>query len=148
MKSLILAALLLLNPIAAKADALELEDINLQYKTFWDGGRDSDITDNGLGHFMDKELNLQMNFNVFEYFYWDNTIHSMTDRAPNGDTQFRLVGWNYRLGLHITDYIDFGYNHFSKHFLDYQGPNGFPLENSWELNIHLFRKHNPGRGLL
>ena len=45
--------------------------------------------------------------------FFNNMIHSETDRD-----QFRLIGWNYRLGLHLGDSIDFFLEHFSQHILD------------------------------
>lgn len=46
--------------------------------------------------------------------FLDNMIHSETDIA-----QYRLVGWNYRGGIHIGPFCDVFFEHYSMHLLDY-----------------------------
>lgn len=148
MKKVILVLSIILSLInVSKADTLELQEIKLNYKSFFPGGSDPLITQNGLNHNMDKELNLHLNMDFFDHFYWNNMIHSMTDKDEAGSGQFRLVGWNFNLGLHLTDYVDFGYHHFSQHLLDYAGPNHYPVQDAWEINVYIFRKKNPGKGM-
>lgn len=132
-----------------QASGLELNEVYINYKQFFPGGVDPLITENGLQNNLDKELNLHINMDFLDHFYWNNLIHSMTDVNNNGNGQFRLIGWNFNIGLHITDYVDFGYHHFSQHLLDYQGPPGyhFPVQDAVELNVFIFRKRNEGKGL-
>lgn len=60
---------------------------------------------------LDLHLDLEM-MNGFIFF--DNMVHSLTD-----ESQYRLVGWNYRAGVHILNFADVYIEHFSQHLLDY-----------------------------
>lgn len=142
MKKLIAAVLLILNPTIATADFLELQEVYVNYKVFSGTTRTPYLQLPGLeGHSLENELNLNVNMDLWDHFYWNNVIHSLNDG------NYRLIGWNWRVGVHITDYIDFGWNHFSEHYADYSSPYGFPLQNSWEINIYLFRRRLPRKGL-
>jgi hypothetical protein len=145
MKKLITAVFLILAlsfPKIANSDALELQEVYLNYKKFSGDTRTPYLQLPGLeDHSLDHELNLNVNMDFWEHFYWNNTIHALND----GD--YRVIGWNWRIGLHFTDYIDFGWNHFSEHYTNYIVPDGFPLQNSWEVNFYLYRKRTPGKGL-
>jgi hypothetical protein len=46
-------------------------------------------------------------------FFFNNMIHSETDQY-----QYRLIGWNYRFGVHLGNYVDLYIEHFSQHLLD------------------------------
>lgn len=45
--------------------------------------------------------------------FFNNMVHTETDQ-----TQFRSVGWNYRLGVHLGDSVDLYFEHYSIHLLD------------------------------
>lgn len=142
MRNLILAVLLILIPQVAISDVLELDDVYIDYKVFSGETRSPYLWLPGLeGHSLQNELNLNIDTTFLEHFYFDNTIHSLND----GD--YRLIGWNWRFGLHLTDWIDFGWWHFSEHYTDFTSPNGFPLQNAWQLKIYLYRSKLPRKGL-
>lgn len=125
---------------ASEWHLLELQDVYANYKQFLPGGRDPLITENGLpGRLMDKELNLHVDMDVLKYGYWHNMVHSMTDEDVNGHGQFRLVGWNFQLGVHLGSYLDVQYEHFSQHLLDASLPYGFPVQDSIGIVLHLYR---------
>ncbi len=126
---------------AGEWKVLELDAVNVNYKQFTPGGRDPLISSNGLeGRYLDKELNLTVNSNLFKYGYWNNMVHSMTDQDLDGRGQFRLVGWNMKLGVHLGPYLDVQYEHFSKHILDAPYAPGFPVQDSVGIVIHLYRR--------
>lgn len=142
MKKIILAVLLILSPGCATSP-VELQEINVDYKVFNGDTRTPYLQGiPGLeDHSLQNQLDLNVNMDFLEHFYWDNTIHSLNDGS------YRLIGWNYRIGLHINEYIDFGWWHFSEHYTDFTSPYGFPLQNAWQFKIFLFRKRLPGKGL-
>ena len=132
--SVSVSALFLFLCLAAKADSyVELDEVSISYKHFFDGGHDPLITQNGLdAKSLDKEVSLVLNTDIFGYLYWKNTVVAMTDRGTNGDRgQFRLVGLNYKVGVRVTRDFNVQVEHFSKHLLDAQYAYGhFPLQNS------------------
>lgn len=127
-------------------DGLELQEVSLHYKRFWDGGRDPLVTQNGLdGRAMDKELNLDINVDILRYFYWNNTVHSMTDRTiDGGNGQFRVIGWNYKLGARIFPSFHIQYEHFSQHLLDTTyAHGGFPVQDSVGFVLYIYSSSSP-----
>lgn len=123
---------------------IEMNEVFLSYRQYLPGSSDPLINDNSLpNRLMDKGIDLSVNLNLFRYLYWENTVVSLTDKGANGENgQFRLVGWNYRLGVNLTDYLQVGYYHFSKHLLDTTVPfsSGFPVQDAVEVKINLFRR--------
>ena len=122
---------------------LELEEASITLNQFLPGGSYPLITENGLSNrALDKELNLNLNMSVFKYGFWDNRIHSMTDSGTNGDRgQFRLIGWNFKLGVHLGKRFDIYYEHFSQHLLDAQFKWGrFPVQDSIGIKLILYRR--------
>lgn len=141
MMKLMLVVLLTLTPQIAKSDVLNLDEVYINYKSFVGETRNPYLQIPGLeDHSLQNELNLNINMTIVDHFYWDNTIHSLNDG------EYRVIGWNYRIGVHITDYIDFGRNHFSEHYINFVSPYGFPLQNSWELNLYLYRSKPTRKG--
>lgn len=141
MMKLVLVVLLTLTPQIAKSDVLNLDEVYINYKSFVGETRTPYLEVPGLeGHSLQNELNLNINMTLVDHFYWNNTIHSLNDG------EYRLIGWNYRIGVHITDYVDFGWYHFSEHYADFTNSYGFPLQNAWELNLYLYRNKPTGKG--
>lgn len=141
-KVLLLVIILLLFDKACMAGSIfELNEVSLEYKAFSDGSFNPLIDNNGLTNKrLDKELNLYVNTTLFKYGFINNKIHSYTDRDENGNPgQFRLVSWNYSLGVHITYFLDLSYEHKSEHLLDSTFPYHFPLENSINIKIYLYK---------
>lgn len=141
--------LLLLLPTIALADwhLIEVQEVNVEYKQFLDGSRDAIVSQDGLGNLIDKEVNLNINFDISEYFYWNNMIHSIVDSNGVSGGQFRLIGWNFRVGLRLTNYFDIEWEHFSQHLLDVISPFPNPTQNSINIRIYLYRK-NPNENIL
>lgn len=130
--------------IPTEADAgspLELRKVALDFEQFLPGGRDPLITDNGLpDRTLGQGLDLMVNIDVLKYGYWENTIHSETDAVmnPDGSTstgQFRMVGWEYALGVDFRRIFSWlpvriGARHYSRHCLDCTYPFPYPVQNS------------------
>lgn len=140
---LLIALACLLSATMALADyhLIDLQEVSVDAIQFFDGGNDPLITWNGLHHNVDKQIDLNINLKVSEVLYWDNKIHSMTDSNPAGGGQFRLIGWNFRFGVTLSEYLQVGYYHFSQHLLDYQLPGGaFPVLDGIEVRWKLYTK--------
>lgn len=149
-----MATLLYLGGEADAADWLELQKVDLDYKSYYPGGVDPLITENPSlpGRTLGKALNLEVNTNIFDYFYWNSTIHSMTDEVFNADGssnpgQFRMVGLEMAVGIDLrTVYgelpVSIGYYHYSRHVLDTDNGLGpFPREDALEIRIHIYDRH-------
>ena len=125
------------------ADAIELKELSIEYKDFFPGGTDPLITQNGLpDRTLGKELNLNIYTDIYEYCYWNNTVHSMTDEiiGSGGRGQFRMVGWEFSVGCRLIQELDFGYYHFSRHNLDHLSTLGhFPVQDSLGIKIYLYQ---------
>jgi hypothetical protein len=122
-------------------DVIKLRDVSLEYKRFVHPGRDPLFTQQ-LPH--KEELNLHMDTDVLVYGFWNNTVHAMTD-----DAQYRVVGWKFQFGLHVTPYLDVQYSHFSKHLLDREGlPGGFPVEDSVGFHLYIWRNKERPQSLM
>lgn len=127
---------------------LVLRDVSLEYKSFFDGGSYPLITDNGLNRVQDKEMQLNLNFDLLSYLYWDNVVHASTDRDPaTGSSQFRLVGWQFGLGVRLTEWLKVGYYHHSQHLLDATLPWRFPVQDALHLQIKVYSSGNVERSL-
>jgi hypothetical protein len=62
-----------------------------------------------------NEINLNVNLSLLnDYMFIDNTVHSQTDIY-----QYRLIGWHYKVGFRLIPRVDFYFEHFSQHLLDY-----------------------------
>ncbi len=143
----ILALLLaLFAGLYARADGpFELKEVSISYKSFFDKGHDPLITDNGLrGRALDKGIDLNMNTDVFHYLYWNNTVHSLTDRGVDGGSgQFRMVGWEFGFGVDVRKAASYlpitvGYYHYSQHCLDCTYPFHYPVKDAIELKLFLY----------
>ncbi len=134
------------------ADWLELDSVDIIYRSFLPGGVDPLITENPNlpNRTLGKELNLQMNTHMFDFIYWDAVVHSMTDEVFVPDHtysttgQFRMVGLELGLGIDFRRIysqlpVSFGYYHYSRHVLDtVYGSGPFPREDALEIKVHLF----------
>lgn len=141
--------LLFFSYITNADETIKLEEIKISYKGYFDGTYEPLINQNGMGNRnLAKELSLYVDNTLFKYGYFNNQVLSYTDKdAIMGDGErFRLVGWSFELGVHLwssqTNGVDIYYNHFSKHYLDYQSPYRYPVSNSIGINIYLY-KSNP-----
>lgn len=119
-------------------------EVSLDVKEFKAGGIDPLINYNGIpNREPDKQLDLTVNLRIMDYLYMQNTVHSMTDRALDGGAgQFRVVGWHYQLGIHLSQYADVYVEHFSQHLLDtqYEDAQHFPAVDSVGVKIFIYRE--------
>jgi hypothetical protein len=135
----------MLFPVTSQAwDIFELREVTIDYKSIEFGSTDPVFQSSGLqNREPDKYLGVNINLDIFHYFYMNNLVHgtsdSPTDKSGNG--QFRIIGWQYELGLHFTEFLDLTYGHHSQHLLDYQGTNHFPVENYIGFRLKLFQSH-------
>lgn len=127
---------------------LEVQDLSVKYFQYFPGGSSPLVTQNGLsGKTLDKAIKLQMNTNLFRYVYWDNIVHSNTDKNLTGrGSQFRTIGWNFMLGVMPFDWLQLEYEHHSQHVLDTRyAPGGYPLEDSVGIKLN-FITNEPRKG--
>lgn len=134
--------LLVASTIAARAAFIELKEVSADYKSFFPGGSDPLITDNGQpNRGLDKEISLGINTDIANFLYFDNVVHGRTDNIKGTNSgQFRTVGWNFKFGIRVSRTIEFGYWHHSQHLLDTEYKYGhFPVEDGIQLKIYLYR---------
>lgn len=145
---LVVLGLILYNsPIAEAGQVFDIKEVSVTYRSFFPGGTDPMITDNPYqpNKALDKELDLAVNMEVFQYFYWNNTIHSMTDKGLDGSPgQFRMVGLETGLGIDFRSIwalipASMGYYHYSRHELDTSAPVHFPVLDAIELKLYLYQ---------
>jgi hypothetical protein len=107
---------------AAAADVMELRSARVDYIHFFDGGHDPLITQNGQeNRALGIQLDLHVDVDVLRYFFWNSTVHSVTDkRIYTGDAagQFREVNLQMQFGLRVFPVLDVYYWHSSAHMLD------------------------------
>lgn len=139
-----LMALLMLASLPVQASEwklIELKEVRADYAKFLFGGRDPLITSNGIPNkTLGERLNLTVNNDICKYLFWNNTVHSMTDKdIPTGAGQFRMVGLESRVGVNISKYFDVSYYHFSKHVLDSTyAHERFPVQDAIELRVFFY----------
>jgi hypothetical protein len=113
---------------------IKLEELSVNYKKFHPSARHPLFYDS-----TPKEaLFLTQKTTVAKYFFFDSTVQSMTNNA-----QYYMVGLNLKLGVRLSSYLDFQYEHLSQHILDDRYPHKkFPVEDSWGINLYLYRADN------
>jgi hypothetical protein len=128
-----------LNPSIAHAaiEPFKVDAVWLTGKQFMPNGFSPYMVD---GPTLNKELDLHFNAKVLKVGYFDNMVWSLVDQS-----QFRWVGWNYKLGVHTLPFLDVEYEHFSRHILDAKDPfqthfsARYPVEDSINVNLYLLR---------
>ncbi len=121
--------------------AINLDQVYLEYRQYFHGGRDPLITSNGLSNReLEKELNIGIDTRLLKFGYWNNIVHSTTDQdRDNHHGQFRLIGLESRLGIRISQHLDISYYHHSQHLLDTSyAHDDFPVRDGIELKIYLY----------
>ena len=123
-------------------DGFELREVSLNYRSYFGGGNDPVLNSSGLpDRELDKKLDITINMDVLRYLYWDNQINSTTDKDINsGSGQFRVIGWEYRIGIRIFSSLEFGLYHHSQHILDHQGVGHFPVEDALQLKLYIYKR--------
>lgn len=131
-------------PRSAAADGLELQSVRVDYIRFFDGAHDPLITQNGQkGRALGAQLDLHVDVDVLRYFFWNSTVHSLTDRRMhNGEEagQFREVNLQMQFGLRLLSVLDVYYWHSSTHLLDATYTGGhFPVQDGLGLTLKLYQ---------
>jgi hypothetical protein len=136
---------LLISPIAQAKEfhIIELDEVRVDYVSFFPGGRDPFITHNGLDNReLGKMLDININTTLFKYGYFRSLIHSYVDayKDSHTDGQFRSVGLNMELGIRLTPFLDVYAWHYSQHTLDYTSENvgGFPVQDGIGIHLYIF----------
>lgn len=120
----------LLLAATAKADVWQLEELSLDYAKY-----KSDTRDAMLYPIVPTDrLDLRVNTTILQYGFFDSLVHSET-----AQTQFREVGWQYRVGVRVGRLELYG-EHYSQHFLDMQGPTGYPVQNLLGVKFNIFKR--------
>ncbi len=67
--------------------------------------------------------------------YWGNRVHSAATNA-----QMREIGWMYELGLQLGPDVQIYADHHSRHVLDADRPERFPLDNFYGIRVTFYRR--------
>lgn len=130
-------------------DLFQVREMNVIYRKFDSGGTDPLITQNPNvpNRALNEEIDLQVNTDLLKYFYWDNTIHSMTDQTlQGGQGQFRMIGLEWGLGVDLSRVwkalpVSIGHYHYSQHILDGTwGYGHFPVVDALEIKLQLYKR--------
>lgn len=76
------------------------------------------------------QFNLELG--VTPYLFWDNRLHMSFDRAT---TQIRHAGWEYTIGMRVTDWFDVLKYHHSQHVLEDKFEARFPNTDAYGIRI-------------
>jgi hypothetical protein len=74
--------------------------------------------------------------------YWDNNVHGET--VDSG--VFQTVGWQWELGIRITNQVSIFHEHHSRHRLEdrpehrFKGGSQFPVEDSYGIKLILIQE--------
>ena len=120
---------------------IQPDELSVQYKSYHPSARNPLFTDS-----TPKEgINLVMNTDMlFGTAFWDNTIHTTTD-----DSQYRHIGWQFKLGTRIFSFLTVEYQHHSQHLLDTSYPHmKFPVEDSLGFTLTIYGARPRGNSLL
>jgi hypothetical protein len=128
---------------------VEVQEVTIQYRHYFPGGYNYMINANGLeGKSLGQGVNLIINTDFLKYLYWNNLVHSTTDRNVNSLGQFRHLGWQFAIGTRIASMLSVEYYHHSQHLLDHKHILGrFPVEDAININLQLLNT-TPKPGLL
>lgn len=136
--SLFFLLLLLCVTISKRAHSIEpvkLRDVFIDYRDFT-FARDPVLS--AAGYELQKQLDLTLNSTLADYVFWKNKVHSQTDQR-----QFRLVGWESRVGITLHKNLELEYGHFSRHILDGVTPNEFPVQDWFGFRFYFNRTSPP-----
>lgn len=124
-----LALIVALLGLVATAHALQVRDLRIEYTALQGGGRDPLLQQ--IGEVPTSKLNLGFDVEILPGVHFDNLILSMVAG------QYRMIAWDYRLYVKPIEAVEFGWRHRSTHTLDIKTPYDFPVENGFELQVHL-----------
>jgi hypothetical protein len=129
----VVGVILMLVPVNAwTGQMIEARELSLTYRKFHDSSRHPLLYRTKP----DSGIDLDVNMDIARYFFWDNKIHALMDQH-----QYRLVGWNFKVGLRVFQSLEVQYEHHSQHLLEDRYPYApYPLEDSIGFKLILFRK--------
>ncbi len=124
----------------AKNWLINVDELSINYKKFQPSSRHPLFYNSKMKEGIDLNMNNNM---LFDYVFWDNTIHSSTNSS-----QYYLVGWQFKFGARVTNGITVQYEHHSQHILDSTYPYmKFPVEDSLGFTIRIFSTYKRGRSI-
>ncbi len=120
--------------LAANSEAavLELEELNISYSKFAHPNRSA--------YFPQEQkdaIATESRTSILKYGFFSTNVHGTSD-----DSQYRLIGLKFDLGVRLGRIMDVYYEHHSQHLLDtsdYYG-RGFFVEDSLNIKLYLYRK--------
>lgn len=91
-----------------------------------------------------ESIDVLINLDVLHFGYMDSQIQSLTTSG-----QYRSIGLDTRLGIRVTEHLQFGYWHRSQHLMDrhHSFMPKFPSEDSIEIRLYLFRSKEKRNGV-
>jgi hypothetical protein len=116
-----------------------LHSLALNYELYHPSAVDSWLREGGFKPH--EGLDLGMNLDLARGVYWDNTIKAVTDTG-----QYRSVAWEFRLYVKPFANLEVGYHHESRHLLDAQAPDHFPVADRLQVNWTIYSSPEPRRG--
>ncbi len=106
----ILYILVLMTSSLSYGDVFSLRDIYMDFHQYGMGSRNPLIDFQG-DRVLDKEVSVYFNTDMFNIFYFDNKILGLVDKAEdNDDSRFRVVGWNFDIGLRLSSWAHIEYS--------------------------------------
>ena len=141
MKRLLLLLLLCTNAYAANDNwFIQVDELTLNYKKYHPSSRHPLFYDSKMKEGIDLTMNNDLGFGLL---FWDNVIHSATNSS-----QYYLVGWQFKLGLRMTQFLTVQYEHHSQHVLDSTYPNmKFPVEDSVGFTLRILSTTKRGKSI-
>lgn len=133
-------------------DIIELKELSLDMKHYSLGSKIPMVTDTGIP---DRSpglgVNLNIRMDVLSYIYWDNTVHTISDRSTYvlGDLgSHRQIGLEYRIGVRISKELSIGYFHYSQHNFDIVPATVRPHEDALEIRLTVFKNTKSSESIL
>lgn len=119
---------------------IQVDELSLQYKKFNQSARHPLFYNSQMKEGIDLNMNTDLAFGLI---FWDNKIHTTTNSA-----QYYLIGWQFKFGTHITEFLDVQYEHHSQHLLDDNYPYmSFPVEDSLGFTLRIIGGGDRGTSL-
>lgn len=148
MKYLALLLLALTTPaLSANYRLVDLEKLEFNYAQLTPNTRDPYLPED-TGKWKERtSLKFRMGL-LNQKLYWDNNVHGETVNTGI----FRSVGWQWELGLRITDKLVLYRDHHSRHVMEkippkrFNAGSQFPVEDSYGIKLILI-KETTGKGI-
>jgi hypothetical protein len=127
-------------------NALELHDVAITYRSYEPGSRLPYMPGLIASQGISIGFEIAQGFDLYplgipirtsdRFLFWENEVVG-TMSGP----LFKHVGWRFRYGVRVFDWLEVTRFHFSQHVLDmdWPGPFSWPLEDGWQFKIYLLR---------